>query len=130
MEAERTGFGVTLETQHNLRSTVPSSSNVFRHVPRILLRINRETSCQTKIANLKLAVGVHQKVAGLQVSVEHVGGVNIFQAAEDLVDEGLEVGVGEWLAGSDDCCEIAFHEFLVYVSSCLGIYGGCGYLPS
>jgi hypothetical protein len=39
--------------------------------------------------------------------------VDVFQAAEDLVDKGLEMGVGEGLAGSDDCCEIAFHEFCI-----------------
>lgn len=34
----------------------------------------------------------------------------VFQAAEDLVDEGLEVGVCEGLAGPYDGCEIALHE--------------------
>jgi hypothetical protein len=37
--------------------------------------------------------------------------VNVLETAEDLVDERLEMGVGEWLPGSDDGSEVAFHEF-------------------
>ena len=33
--------------------------------------------------------------------MQHVGRVDVFQAAERLVDEGLEVRVRERLAGSD-----------------------------
>eukprot|EP00201_Polytomella_parva_P024627 CAMPEP_0175045920 /NCGR_PEP_ID=MMETSP0052_2-20121109/4731_1 /TAXON_ID=51329 ORGANISM="Polytomella parva, Strain SAG 63-3" /NCGR_SAMPLE_ID=MMETSP0052_2 /ASSEMBLY_ACC=CAM_ASM_000194 /LENGTH=115 /DNA_ID=CAMNT_0016309585 /DNA_START=565 /DNA_END=912 /DNA_ORIENTATION=+ len=44
---------------------------------------------QAKIADLQLAIRVGQNVLGLQVAVEHLGGVNIFQAAKHLVKEKL-----------------------------------------
>jgi len=33
--------------------------------------------------------------------MEDIGRVDIFETAEGLVDERLEVGVGEWLTGTD-----------------------------
>lgn len=42
--------------------------------------------------------------------MQHVGGVNVLEAAEDLVDERLEVGVGEGLAGTDNRREVALHQ--------------------
>jgi hypothetical protein len=52
--------------------------------------------------------------------VEDVCAVDVFQAAEDLVDKGLEMGVCEGLAGTDDGCQIALHELWDVVSICLG----------
>lgn len=56
---------------------------------------------KAKVADLELAVGVDEQISGLEVAVENVGGVNVLEAAEGLVDEGLEVGVGQWLLGAD-----------------------------
>lgn len=33
--------------------------------------------------------------------MKNIGGVDVFQSAEGLVDEGLEVGIGERLLGAD-----------------------------
>jgi hypothetical protein len=78
--------------------------------------------------------------------VEDVRRVYILETAQDLVDKGLEMRVGEGLTGSDDGCQIALHEFYYDISrvlrygaiesssyprrgstrcSCLG--GGCPY---
>jgi hypothetical protein len=111
-----TGFGITLEAQHNLRCTVPSRCNVFCHVSSIFLWVNREPSSQSKITNLQFTVGIDQQISGLQISMEDVGRVDVFQSAEDLVDEGLEMCVGEGLAGSNDGSKIAFHEFCIRIS--------------
>lgn len=43
--------------------------------------------------------------------MENVGRVDVLEAAEDLVDERLEMCVGEGLAAADDSREIAFHQF-------------------
>ena len=107
---EHTGFGVVLEGQHDFGSTIPSCGNVFRHVTSVLLRIDGETARKTEIANLELAVGIDQQVTGLKITVKHVCRVDVLEAAENLVDEGLEVSVGKWLAGPDDSSEIAFHQ--------------------
>ena len=105
-----TGFGVALEAQHDLRSPIPSRSDIFSHVARILFGVLGESSCQTKVANLELAVGVNEEVARLKISMEDVGRVNVLQTAQDLVDKGLEVGVCEWLTRADDRSQITLHE--------------------
>lgn len=123
----RTGFGVALEAQHNLGRAVPARRHVLSHVARVLLRVHRKTTSQSKIADLELAVGVDEQVARLEVAVQHVGRVDVLQTAQDLVDEGLEVGVGEGLAGADDGGQIALHElwgesalFVGWVVLCAG----------
>ena len=113
----RTGFCVALEAQHDLGGPVPSGSDVLGHVACVLLGVHGETPGQTKIADLELAVGIDEQVTGLQISVQDVGRVDILETAQDLVDEGLEVGVGEGLAGSDNGSQIAFHELCQMVST-------------
>ena len=56
--------------------------------------------------------------------MQHVGGVDVLEAAEDLVDEGLEVGVGERLAGADDGREVALHELWGESALVQGLSGG------
>ena len=51
--------------------------------------------------------------------MEDVCRVDVLETAQDLVDEGLEVCIGQGLAGSDDGCQIAFHEFCTVVSMVL-----------
>ena len=85
-----TSFGVALEAQHNLWSSVPSRGYIFCHVPGILLGINRETTSQAEVANLQIAVLVDQNVARLQVPVYDAGRVHIFQTAHYLVQEILD----------------------------------------
>ena len=41
--------------------------------------------------------------------MDDVGGMHVLQCAEDLVDEVLNVVVGERLAGVDDAMEIRLH---------------------
>ena len=111
MGSKHTGFGVALKAQHDLRRSVPPGSHILGHVPRILLRVHGEAASQSEIADLELAVGVDEQVAGLQVTMQHVRRVDVLEAAQDLVDEGLEVGVGEGLARPNNGGQIALHEF-------------------
>lgn len=39
----------------------------------------------------------------------------VLESAEDLVDEGLKVCVGEGLAGADNGSEVAFHQLCMRV---------------
>lgn len=50
--------------------------------------------------------------------MQDVGGVNVLEAAENLVDERLEVGIGQWLARANDGCQVALHEFCPDISTC------------
>jgi hypothetical protein len=44
--------------------------------------------------------------------------MDVFQAAQDLVDEGLEVGVGKRLARSNDGGQVTLHKLCGLVSAC------------
>lgn len=107
---KRTGFCVALEAQHNLGSAIPPRRHVFCHVAGILLWVDGEASCKAEVADLQLTVGVHEQVAGFEIPVEHVGRVDVLQAAQNLVDEGLKVCIGEWLPRADDGCKVALHQ--------------------
>ena len=111
-----TGFCVLCETEHNLRSSVPSCSNVLGlEASSDVVGLVAEATGKTKVANLQLTVGVDEQVAGLEIAVQDVGRVDVLETAEDLVDEGLEVGVGQGLATADNGSQITFHQLLVQV---------------
>lgn len=111
--SQHTGFGVALETEHNFRCSVPSGSNIFRHVPGIFFRIYREATCEAKVANLEFAIGVDQQIAWLQIAVQHVGRVDVLETAQNLVDEGLEMSVRQGLAGSNNGRQVALHQLCI-----------------
>ena len=69
----RTGFGVALEAEHDLRSAIPPRGHVFGHVAGVLLGIDREATGQAEVADLELAVGVDKQVARLEIAMEDVG---------------------------------------------------------
>lgn len=117
--ALRTCFGIALEAQHDLRRTVPSGCDVLGHVTCVLLWVNRETTSQAEVTNLELAVGIDQQVTGFEIAVQDVGRVDVLKTAEDLVDEGLEVGIGQRLAGADDSSQITFHQLCTIISPAL-----------
>lgn len=117
IKGKHTGLSVALETQHDFGSSVPAGGYIFGHVPRIFLWVHRETSGQTKITNLQLAIGVDEQISRLQVSMKHVRRVNILETAQNLVDEGLEMGIGERLTRPNDGGQVAFHE--LYMPSAL-----------
>jgi hypothetical protein len=81
LKGRLTGFCVALETQHDLGRSVPASSDVLGHVSCVLFRVHGEASCQAKIADLELAVGVYKKVTGLEVAMEDVGGMDVLETA-------------------------------------------------
>ena len=64
-----------------------------------------------KVAYLQIAIGVHQQVAGLQVAVQDATGVQVLEAAQDLVNEELDVLVREGLVGLDDLTQVRLHQF-------------------
>jgi len=102
MRGSHTGFGVALEAQHDLRCPIPSCRDILGHVAGVLLWIDREATGETEVTNLELAVGIDEEVARLQITVQHVGGVDVLETAEDLVNEGLEMRIGQGLTGADN----------------------------
>ena len=42
---------------------------------------------EAEIANFQLTIGVDKKVSGLEISMQDIRAVNVFQAAESLIDK-------------------------------------------
>src|SRR5271155_3983468 len=98
MQIGLTSFSVTLEAEHDLWCAIPPSCNILGHITSVLFRILRETSGEAEIANLQLAIGIDEQIAWLEISVQHVCRMNVLQSTENLINERLEVGVGQRLA--------------------------------
>lgn len=64
---------VLLPGEHNLGGSVVTCGDITRHLGIL-------NSRQTEIADLQIAILIDENVAGLEVSVDHTSGVNIFQA--------------------------------------------------
>jgi hypothetical protein len=111
-----TGFCITLETQHDLGRSIPPRSDVFCHETDIGFGIVAESSCQTEITNLEFTIRIHQQVAWLQVAVEDIGRVDIFESSTELVDKVLEMSIRQGLFRADNLVQIGFHEFLDQVA--------------
>lgn len=85
-------------------------------VLRSLARDGLVSSRESKVTNLQLAVTVDEQVARLEVAMDHVSRVDVLDAAEELVEEELDVQVAERLAASHDLMEIRLHGFHVEVN--------------
>ena len=85
-EESETDLGV----EHDLRRSVPASSNVLSEkTGMIVIRVRHPG--ESKIADFEIARCVEKKIGGLQVSVKHVGRVDVLQPAENLVEEIADV---------------------------------------
>jgi hypothetical protein len=83
------------KAKHDLRRAVPPRRDVLGHEALLLSLV--EPAREPEIANLELAIRVHEQVTRLEIAMQHVGRVNVFQTAECLIDEGLEMCVREGL---------------------------------
>lgn len=107
------GRCVVCKTQHNFGSAVPPGGHVLGHEPLPLLLV--EATRETEVTDLKLAVGIHQEISWLKVAVKNVSRVDVLEATKGLVNERLEVGVGQRLSGSNDSVQISLHEFFIKI---------------
>ena len=76
---------VLLPREHNLRRAIVSRRNISRHL-RVL------DSSQTEIADFQITIFIDENIARLQVTVDHSGGMNIFEAA--LLSSAAVVAMG------------------------------------
>mmetsp|Transcript_39239 Transcript_39239/g.103439 ORF Transcript_39239/g.103439 Transcript_39239/m.103439 type:complete len:321 (-) Transcript_39239:246-1208(-) len=90
-----------------LRCAVPARDYIFRKLLRDGIV---HTTGQPEIANFEVAILVDEQVVRLQVAMEHLGRVDGFEAAQDLVNEVLDVVVGERLLGVDDVVQVSVHQ--------------------
>jgi len=68
-----------------LRSAVPTRGNVVGHGGDLALELGVVDAGEAEVANLQVAVAVHQQVARLHVPVNHVGRVQILEPPQDLI---------------------------------------------
>lgn len=87
---------VVRKVEHDLGRAIPPHRDVFGQ--NLVRRCLAEPACLPEIANLEVAVHIHEEVAGLEVAMQHISRVDVFQTAERLVDERLEVRVRKGLA--------------------------------
>ena len=78
--------GVLLLAEEDLGGSVPESLDLVGQC----LDGNRECSGETKVADLDVALGVDQKILGLQVSVDDPLGMAVVNSTEQLVEHLLD----------------------------------------
>ena len=54
--------------------------------------------------------GTYEKVPWLEVSMHHIGGVEKLETPEELIDEELDVVVGQGLRRLDDTAQVRLHK--------------------
>ena len=64
---------------------------------------------QTKIAYLQRTVRIDQYIGRLDVSVDHIGRVQVLQAIQQLPHEALHVVLGQRLGRFYDAAEVCIH---------------------
>ena len=99
-----------LGIEHDLGRPVPPCGHVLCQHPRVVVAGVAHPG-QPEVADLEVAVGVQEDVGGLQVPVEDVGRVNVFQSPENLIEEIANVVRGEFLR-SEQLMEICLHQAL------------------
>lgn len=117
--AVRTCGSIVLVREHDFWRAVPSRGDVLGH-ELLGAGSNRISICikparEAKVADLQLAVRVHQQIAGLQIAVEDIRTVDVLEATKRLVDKTLEVRIAQGLSRADDRMQVRLHELLVEV---------------
>ena len=97
---------IVSKAEHDLRCPIPASGHVFRHETLITGGFGGSSTRsvapgQAKIADLEFTISIDEQISGLQISVKNISGMNVLQATEGLINEGLEVSIGEWLTRSN-----------------------------
>ena len=85
-----------LRIQHDFGCSVPSCGYVFGEKPCVIV-IRICDAGQTKVTDLKITSRVQQEIRRLQIAVQHVGGVDVFKASQNLVEEVANVIVAQTL---------------------------------
>jgi hypothetical protein len=124
-----------LEGKHDLRCTVPSRGDVFRHETRLCSRWfgGLDTSCQAEITDFQITVSanepsnlpsctkqispisIEQQVRRLQIPMNHICRMQGFQSPEALVCEVLGMIVREVLC-ADHAVHVRLHQLLDYLA--------------
>ena len=69
---------------------------------------------QSEVTNLEITGCVQQEVAGLQISVKDIGGVDVLQASQYLVEKVADVIIAQPL-GLQQFIKVSLHKTLNYI---------------
>mmetsp|Transcript_31551 Transcript_31551/g.50744 ORF Transcript_31551/g.50744 Transcript_31551/m.50744 type:complete len:349 (+) Transcript_31551:174-1220(+) len=98
------GCAVVHPGAQHLWSPVPARADVLRHWRRAV------HPGQPVVADLQVAVAVHQQVPRLEISMNNSRCVDEFQPTQDLVNKKLGVLLRERLRALQDRSQVGFHE--------------------
>ena len=87
----------------------------------VMLRVSH--AGKPKVTNLQITSGVQKKVAGLEVPVEDIGGVDVLEAAKNLIEKVADMVIAQPL-GLQQLVEICLHETLDDVDILHGVQRG------
>ena len=76
--------------EHDLRCPVPARGHVLCQDPGVIMRRVTDT-WQTKVTNFQVTVGIEENVRRLEVPMENIGGVDILQASQYLIEKVTNV---------------------------------------
>ena len=99
-----------LSIEHDLGCPVPPGGHVLSEDPRVVMAGVTHTS-QSKVTDLQVAVGVQEDVGGLEVPMEDIGRVYVFESSENLIEKVANVVRGKFLR-SEQFVEICLHQAL------------------
>mmetsp|Transcript_12581 Transcript_12581/g.33595 ORF Transcript_12581/g.33595 Transcript_12581/m.33595 type:complete len:272 (+) Transcript_12581:667-1482(+) len=108
------GHRVLRGEQDHLRRPIPAGHHVVGAAECILL-LRLQHAREAEVADLEVAVLVHQQVRWLQVSVDNAGAVQVYQATKYLVHKVLVMLLCERLLGVDDPVKVRLHQVSDYV---------------
>lgn len=98
---------IVLRVEHHFGRAVIARHNVLGHRVEVTVFFSREA----EVAEADVAVFVSEDVGGLDISVDDASGVQELESAEDLVDDELDVVVGEFFSVLlDERVEVDVHE--------------------
>lgn len=78
------------KTEHDFGCPVPPGRHVFGHEALVSGSLGGSASRsvasrEPEVADFEFAVGIHEEISRLEIPMKHVGGMDVFQAAESLV---------------------------------------------
>lgn len=84
-------LGVVLRVEHNFWSSIESSHYIFSHGS----DVNIHFSGKSKITNFNITIFISQNIGWLDISMNNLPCMNIFERPEDLVHNELHMIIRE-----------------------------------
>lgn len=104
---------VVASAHQNLRCAIVLGDHLLGHVLGLIRLLD---AGQSKVTDLEHAIRVDQQIARLDVAMQDAGRVQIFEAAQDLVQEHLDVVGGQVLWRHDYLVQIRLQQLRYHIA--------------